>query len=110
VIRCTKSAALRDEMRRYWLLPEEKLFRFTGPDWLLILLNSVDTESKAKILLLLWQSWHLRNGIIHAHGTCSVTGSALFLISYAESLKIASQMPKPLVEGKGKEKLVVEDG
>jgi hypothetical protein len=76
--------------------------RYTGPDWLMILLSSVNEEVKAKILLLLWHAWHLRNDIVHATGTTSITGLALFLTSYGESLKVASQMPESGTEGKGK--------
>jgi hypothetical protein len=39
----------------------------TGPDWLMILLSSldVDEELKAKMLLF-WRLWHMRNDVIHA--------------------------------------------
>jgi 5-methylcytosine-specific restriction endonuclease McrA len=32
VVSCTKSRALRHEMIRHWLLPDEGHFRSTGPD------------------------------------------------------------------------------
>jgi hypothetical protein len=89
-------------MRNHWLLLGEEQLRYTGPDWLMILLSSMNEEVKAKILLLLWRAWHLRNDIVHATGTTSITGSALFLTSYGESLKVASQMPESGTEGKGK--------
>jgi hypothetical protein len=34
-VRCTKAAALRRELRKFWPLPKEAQFRDTGPDWLL---------------------------------------------------------------------------
>jgi hypothetical protein len=68
IIRCTKAAALRETMRNYWKLPDEKCFRYTGNDWLQVLLGSVDENTRAKILLLLWRSWHLRNDCIHNDG------------------------------------------
>jgi hypothetical protein len=50
VIRCTKPFALRWALRQQWELPEEKHFAYTGPDWLLLLLNSVDATTRSKIL------------------------------------------------------------
>jgi hypothetical protein len=81
-------------LRQHWVLPEEERFHFTGPDWLLLLLGSVDAEAKAKTLLLLWHAWHLRNDIMFGKGTTSIVGSVKFLISYGESLKIASHTPQ----------------
>jgi hypothetical protein len=72
VVGCTMAAALRHEMRRHWSLPGEIEFRYTGPDWLL---SSVDEDTKAKVLLLMWRAWYMRNDIMHGNGTASVAGS-----------------------------------
>jgi hypothetical protein len=69
-------------------------------------LNSVDADGKAKILLLLWRAWHLRNDVIHASGRALIIGSVMFLTSYSESLNIASQLPPVSSIGKGKEKVM----
>jgi hypothetical protein len=90
VVRCTKATALRHEMRNVWVLPNEQQFQHSGPDWLPLLLCSVDGETKAKTLLL-WRAWHLRNDAIHGKGLETVYGSARFLTSYALSLNIAGQ-------------------
>jgi ribonuclease HI len=105
VVCCTKAFALRQEMRRHWLLHDEQQFRFTGPDWHLILLASIDDDLKAKTLLLFWRAWHLRNNAIHSQGTATIMGSALFLYSYGGSIKIASQLSDARMDGKGKEKV-----
>jgi hypothetical protein len=60
VVRCTKVVALRQEMRAYWQLLGEDQFKFGGQDWLLLLLSSVSKEVGAQILMLFWQSWHMR--------------------------------------------------
>jgi hypothetical protein len=65
VIRCTKAMELRHEMRKFWRLPDEQQFGYSGPGWLLMLLSLADEESKAKTLMLLWRTWHLRNDMIH---------------------------------------------
>jgi hypothetical protein len=77
-------------MRKNWLLPEEKMFTYTVPDWLLLLLCELDEMMKAKVLLLLWRAWHLQNDVIHGKGTESIKGFVSFLVSYGESLEIAS--------------------
>jgi hypothetical protein len=77
VIKCTKARALRQELRKYWDLPDELQFQMKGHDWLL-LLNSVEKKVAAKILLLFWCAWFLRN-VVHGKGTSSAKGSASFL-------------------------------
>jgi hypothetical protein len=83
VVGCTMAATLRHEMRRHWSLPGEIEFQYTGPDWLL---SSVDEDTKAKVLLLMWRAWYMRNDIMHGNGTAFVAGSAEFLKCYVETL------------------------
>jgi hypothetical protein len=93
-VRCTKAMALRHEMREYWELPGEEWFQYTGPDWLLHLISSVDSEARAKILLILWRAWYIRNDITHGKGTTTITGSAHFLKAYVESLGLVARAEK----------------
>jgi hypothetical protein len=86
VLRCTKARALRMELRKHWVLPEESKFRYTGPDWLLILLSQLNVGLKAKILLMIWRAWYLRNEVVHGQGTGSITGAVHFLVNYWEAL------------------------
>jgi hypothetical protein len=74
------------ELRKHWVLPEESKFRYTGPDWLLILLSQLNVGLKAKILLMLWRAWYLRNEVVHGQGTGSITGAVHFLVNYWEAL------------------------
>jgi hypothetical protein len=48
VILCTKAMALRYEMRKFCLLPEEEQFKYTGPDWIILRLNSVEKEMRVR--------------------------------------------------------------
>jgi hypothetical protein len=89
VVRCTKAAALRYEMRQHWSLPDEQQ--------LLLLLSSLDGETKAKTLLLLWRAWHLGND----KGLATIK----FLISYAISLELTGEAAKGVVSDKGKAKI-----
>jgi hypothetical protein len=62
----------------------------------------VADETRACILLLFWQAWHLRNNIVHGNGACTVTGSAKFLLHLGNSMDLAMQREKGGDEGKGK--------
>jgi hypothetical protein len=70
-----------------------------------ILLSSVKTETKAKILFILWRAWHIRNDVVHEKGTPSINGSCKFLTSYAESLGLTGTPEAPGSNDKGKGKL-----
>jgi hypothetical protein len=68
VVRCSKATALRAEMRRHWTLPTKELLHYTGPAWLLLLLQELNEDQRAKIMMVFWRAWHLRNDIIHGKG------------------------------------------
>jgi hypothetical protein len=110
VVRCTKASALRKELCNYLSLSEEKGFDYTGLDWLLLLLSSVSPQVKANILLLLWRAWFLRNDATHDKGEASVKVSALFIVSYSDSLRQASPRTESRIDGKGKQKMYTEEG
>lgn len=80
VISCTKSTALRFAMRKEWQLPDEKDFRYTGKDWLQVLLDKHNSDMRIKIMLLLWRAWFLRDNCVHSDGKESVSRSVLFLV------------------------------
>lgn len=90
VIMCTKSRALRDAMREIWNLPAESKFWYTGENWLQVALDSESEEMRAKILLLLWRCWHLREDCIRNNGRESIGASVQFLKQYEEDLKKAA--------------------
>jgi hypothetical protein len=46
---------------------------------MLLLLSSVRKEMGARILILFWQAWHLRNDLVHGDGKGSIIGSSRFL-------------------------------
>jgi hypothetical protein len=108
-IRCTKAWALRLELRKHWMLPEEAKFTHTGPDWLQILLTQQKADMKAKILLMLWRARHLRNDTVHGPGTGSTMGSTHFLVNYWETLANAQSSHQVQVTAKGKEVLSNKD-
>ena len=113
-VECTKARALREALRAVWHLPGEDKFLWTGPDWLLILLDGVNEEQRTHIMYMLWRAWYLRNDLIHGDGRCAIAGSVSFLTSYEEVLLPNRQMPddikgkKPMYSEGQKEKHMAE--
>jgi hypothetical protein len=83
---CTKSRALRYEMRKHWDIPNESVFSFTGKDWLQNLMYKLNKKQRSQILMLLWRSWHLRNDAVHEKGEETVARSVTFLLGYDKVL------------------------
>jgi hypothetical protein len=110
VVRCSQAIALRREMRKHWVLPDEHRFEYTGPDWLLHLLGMVSKDEKNNTMFLLWRAWFLRNDIMHGKGKASIRRSVEFLTSYAYSLNLAGQIRPQGISEKGKEKEKVYEG
>jgi hypothetical protein len=73
-----------------------------APDWLPLLLSSLNAETKVRVLLLVWRAWHMRNNVMHGGDTATIMGSAPFLKSYSVSLNIASQCKQTGQDTKGK--------
>jgi hypothetical protein len=105
VIRYSKAVALRHALRSIWRLPDEGRLIYTGPDWLLHLLSSLDDDGWDKTLLLLWRAWHHWNDIMHGKGRAFVGESVEFLKSYVASLGWCSCSPHTEPNDKGKEKV-----
>jgi hypothetical protein len=93
VVKCTKAVSLRFQLRQYWRLPDEEQLCWNGPHWLLLLLNSVDAEVKAYILLLFWRAWHLRNDVMHGDGKATILGSSKFLTTPSQT---ANKRPRSI--------------
>ncbi|XP_071676918.1 uncharacterized protein [Lolium perenne] len=104
-ITCTKAVFLRQAMRKCWKLPHEQTLRYTGKDWLLICLNSVDDATKAKTLLLLWRAWHLRNDIVHNQDRETIESSVAFLQAYSSTQELSLNAARDL---KGKTPLLTD--
>lgn len=100
VVACTKSRALRNEMRAVWDLPAEDQFRNTGEDWLQHLLDPCSMESRVKTLLLLWRCWFLRDDCIHGSGKELIGRSVDFLTQYVAELEGSDSELMEHVEGK----------
>jgi hypothetical protein len=64
VMTCTVAKAIRHEARKFWELPLETDLVYTGKDWVTVLLDKLDEETKTKIMFIWWRAWHHRNNII----------------------------------------------
>lgn len=82
VIACTKSTALRSEIRAVWDILEENQFRDSGKDWLQNLLVPCNSEMCTKVLMLLWHCWYLRNNCVFNDGKETIAHSVAFLEQY----------------------------
>jgi hypothetical protein len=105
VVQCPKARALWQELRGSWMLPNEEQFRYSGADWLILLLNSVSKEVGMYILLMFWRAWFLRNDVMFGKGTASIIESANFLTAYAETLQVGKRGEPKEPDDKGKAKL-----
>jgi hypothetical protein len=99
-VACTKSKALRQEMRKCWDIPAESFFKWSGPDWLLVMLAGISNERRGLVLMMLWRCWHLRNDAVHEKGECSIKGSSIFLNCYLQELNLNCRLSN---NSKGKE-------
>lgn len=56
-VKCPQAYNLRQAMRTHWRLPDESFFEYTGPDWLLVLLDRCLPEQRDLIKLIFWRAW-----------------------------------------------------
>ena len=60
MVHCTFASSLRHALRRSWSLPDDPAFMYTGPDWILALLNSVTIlENLASSERHCFWEWHV---------------------------------------------------
>jgi hypothetical protein len=89
VIECPHAKALREAMRKVWQLPGENWLRNTGPEWLLVPLDTGTVDEVANLELILWRVWLDRN---------KVTQAGEFLMQLDTNMKLAGVRD---AEGKG---------
>ncbi|CAN6177270.1 unnamed protein product [Urochloa humidicola] len=79
---CGHAQTLREAMRDEWDLPNEEFFRRLNPENLISMVTELDIDAGARVLLLLWRTWQVRNNITHASDKLSFAGSVSFLKKY----------------------------
>ena len=107
IITCTRSRALRHAMRNCWELPRESDLRYSGVDWLQMLLLSQTENVRNNILLVLWQAWSLRNNLVHGDKKDTVFGSVQYLLRLKEDLMVVTGDPTDVAR-KNKQSLFPE--
>ena len=90
LVRCTHAATLRENMRASWLIPDERLLMFSGPEWLLQVIGASTKEEAGRLILILWRAWFVRNEWTHAGRWVGGDASTRFLTNYWESLEGSS--------------------
>ena len=59
---------------------------------MLVLLNSVNKETRANLMFLFWRVWHLRNDIIFGKGESLISASVVFLQNYLTRMNPNSKL------------------
>ena len=86
VVSCDHAAPLREAMQKIWELPSEANLTFSGPEWLLLLIDRKKSEVAARLLLILWRAWFVRNEPTHGGRWIPMERSISFLSSYWDTL------------------------
>jgi len=76
---CPHAVALCERMSESWRIPEDDDLNFSGPEWLLILLDKYTEVEVANLLMVMWRSWFVRNRITRSGKQVSVDDSVQFL-------------------------------
>lgn len=69
-------------MRQHWSLPDEEQCLQLTPDSLLETIDRLGVDTGAKLLILLWRTWQVRNNLTHDSDKLSFAGSVNFLTRY----------------------------
>jgi len=51
-------------MRQVWVLPDEQQYWQISLENLLTMIDGMDVDGAARVLLLLWRTWQVRNNLI----------------------------------------------
>lgn len=78
-------------MRDHWSLPNESQFKYTGPDWLLLLLERCSNEQRDMTKLILWRAWSIHNNNTHLSGRTSANDSVHFILNLWETMQQVKQ-------------------
>ena len=69
-------------MRHEWSLPDEEQFKSLSKEKPLGWILDLGVDEGARVLLLFWRTWYIRNNVTHPTDKLSVEGSARFLAKY----------------------------
>ena len=82
LVKCPKAYALLMAMRDILDPPGEEVFKHSGSDWFLILLDQLNATLRNQIIFIFWRAWHLWNDLIFGTGKELVSASANFVENY----------------------------
>ncbi|KAF8720510.1 hypothetical protein HU200_023756 [Digitaria exilis] len=103
-MQCPHAMNLRVVMRQKWLLPHEEDLKYSGPEWLLRVIDGVEADSVPCLLLVLWRAWFVRNELTHSNRKQVIESSVSFLENYWETLCGISRQGLP--DSKGKKPII----
>ncbi|KAF8759238.1 hypothetical protein HU200_010269 [Digitaria exilis] len=96
-------------MRQKWLLPPEEDLKYSGPEWLLRVIDGVEADSAGCLLLVLWRAWFVRNELTHSNRKQVIESSVSFLENYWETLCGISRQGLPDSKGDASIGVVIRD-
>ena len=83
---CNHAVFLWKAMAKEWTLPDRLSIVHVWRDWFLHLLSKLHEEERARIMMLFWQIWYVRNEIVHAKQPPPLEVSVRLMASYMSSL------------------------
>lgn len=87
VVACPAAAAVWDAMGTVWSIPAKESILNTGSEWLFDLLITLSEEVRARVVMIIWRNWQMRNDALHDKIPASVEATKVFLQSYMLSLE-----------------------
>lgn len=85
--RCPHAKHLWLAMRETRDITWEMDSSWTGTDWILDKLGSLNKEEGAMFLMVIWRIWYNRNELTHGKGVAPVAVSHRFIVSYVASMQ-----------------------
>jgi hypothetical protein len=73
-------------MADHWTLPSTNELNFSGPEWLLQMLQRFDAHQGSLVVLICWRIWFVRNEMVHNKRFIPCAVSVSFLCSYLHEL------------------------
>ncbi|KAJ1289985.1 hypothetical protein BS78_02G207100 [Paspalum vaginatum] len=105
-VSCRAARDLREATRQHWSLSNQDQWCYSGPDWLLLLLDKCNKVQSDQVKLQLWQAWSRHNDRVHGAKSVSIYAYLQFLLNMEELiLQDHDEAGAMVAKGKGKKPL-----
>ena len=101
VVSCPATDTIWDAMGEVWSIPVKESIVNTRGQWLFDLLVTLSKKERARVVMIVWRIWQMRNDMLHEKEPVQVEATEAFLQSYVLSLeKIRSETGNEVLTGK----------